>query len=147
MPLATPDITQSYDPACSHALVSDDLPELATTPEWREKMIKERKGRGLTQKALGELVGTSQAAISQIENGEQGSSKFILPICRMLEIEPPQHFGADDLRAWMDHGRKLHAINPRRFAEFLRLVEGMTEDEVVPPPAPPPKPSRTRTKR
>lgn len=118
--------------ACSHALVptqADDMPNLATNEEWRRIMVRARKEprdgfpKGLSQEELGRRVGCSQVQISKIENGEDQSSTFILPICRVLGIEPPEHFANEKARAWSELGSVLRHDDPDEYDDIVAFVE------------------------
>lgn len=107
---------------------------------------------GLLQKELGAKIGTSQNTISMIESGEVSSSKYVLRICRILRIPPPQHVESTldaDMQRWLERGQRLYAKDPEKLKQFLVLVEGMlgidpnTEPE---PPKPPPTRSRRKTR-
>ncbi len=94
--------------------------------------MKARKDQGFTQETLGVRVGTSQNVVSLIEKGPPegiGSSKFILPICRVLSIPPPQHYEDDEVAAWSQLGSLLRHKNMRRFKATLDLVKSMVDEE------------------
>lgn len=91
-------------------------------------MIKARKLKRLTQKQVGSRVGTSQAIVSMIESGEIESSRFILPICKLLGVAPPQHHENEEQKQWSQLGHLLRTRNPRQFRRALALVESMLEE-------------------
>jgi transcriptional regulator with XRE-family HTH domain len=108
----------------------DEMPDLATSSEWREIMVRARKEprppdypNGMTQQQLGEKVGVSQVTISKIESGEQGSSTHILAICRVLGVPAPQHFADEHARMWADLGHVLRHGDPEQYEQILRMVE------------------------
>ncbi len=53
-----------------------------------ERLRLARSKRGLSQKALGELVGISQAAIQKIEVGRAKETTKLLDIARVLDVNP-----------------------------------------------------------
>jgi transcriptional regulator with XRE-family HTH domain len=91
-------------------------------------MIRTRKAKRLTQKQVGSRVGTSQAIVSMIESGEIESSSFILPICKVLAIAPPQHHGSEEQKQWSQLGHLLRMRSPKQFRQALALVESMLEE-------------------
>lgn len=118
----------------------DEMAEIPTSDEWRGIMVRARRERGLSQEALGRIVGTSQNVISLIEKGPPdglGSSSFVQRICHALDIPLPQLHLDDDDKAWASLGRKLRATNLERFRAALRLVESIvptdTESAMVAP--------------
>lgn len=67
-----------------------------------ERLKEARSARGLTQKALGDLVGVSQAAIQKIETGKANQTTKLVDIANALGVMPdwlssgegPMHNGA-----------------------------------------------------
>lgn len=53
-----------------------------------ERLKEARNAQGLTQKALGELIGVSQAAIQKIETGKAGQTTKLIDIARALKVRP-----------------------------------------------------------
>lgn len=53
-----------------------------------ERLKEARTMRGLTQKALGELVGVSQAAIQKIETGKASQTTKLVDLATALKIRP-----------------------------------------------------------
>lgn len=53
-----------------------------------ERLKNARHAQGLTQKALGELVGVSQAAIQKIETGKAEQTTKLVDIARALKVRP-----------------------------------------------------------
>ncbi|MCV5538856.1 helix-turn-helix transcriptional regulator, partial [Escherichia coli] len=51
-----------------------------------ERLKEARLARGLTQKALGDLVGVSQAAIQKIETGKANQTTKIVEIANALGV-------------------------------------------------------------
>ena len=91
-------------------------------------MIAARKAKRLTQKQLGERVGTSQNIVSLIEAGEIESSSYILPICKQLGIAPPQFHDSEEEKHWSQLGHLLRLKNRKQFRRVLSLVESMVQD-------------------
>ena len=52
----------------------------------RKRLKEARLARGLTQKALGDLVGVSQAAIQKIETGKANQTTKIVEIANALGV-------------------------------------------------------------
>lgn len=118
-----------------------DLPELATNETWRGIMRRARLTprepdypTGMTQKQLADLVDTSQVMISMIESGEVGSSKFILPICKALDIVVPEHFTDEVDRAWVELGRVIRAKRgldkQKQLSRTVIELLGLTDEEL-----------------
>lgn len=91
-------------------------------------MVRRRK-EVMTQAELAMRVGTSQNMISNIESGNVTSSKFILPICRVLSIPPPMFFESDEQKAWSQLGHVLRGKSMKKFKLAMALVESMVSDE------------------
>lgn len=53
-----------------------------------ERLKEARSARGLTQKALGDLVGVSQAAIQKIETGKANQTTKLVDIANALGVMP-----------------------------------------------------------
>ncbi|EHK1061248.1 helix-turn-helix transcriptional regulator [Salmonella enterica] len=53
-----------------------------------ERLKEARNAQGLTQKALGELIGVSQAAIQKIETGKAVQTTKLVDIARALKVRP-----------------------------------------------------------
>lgn len=60
----------------------------------RERLIKARKAKGLTQTDLARALGKSQSFVSNYERGERRLEvvEFIL-MCRVLKVEPGKIIG------------------------------------------------------
>lgn len=150
MAKASDDIREGYGATCFSERVEPDTqeePELATNEEWRGIMVRARKEHGFSQESLGQKLGVSQALISKMESGEVGSSKLVMPICRLLGIPAPEHFVDEEEKNWVRLGRVLRHRNPEQAKVALQLVESMvrqyeSELDEVPTPAPPSKPKR-----
>lgn len=121
--------TESGFQLCDDSHVDDDQqePELATNDEWRGIMVRARKEHDLTQDELGNKFGVSQAMISKLETGEAGSSKLVLPICRLLGIPLPEHFVDEEDREWVRLGRVLRHRNREQAKLAVKLVESMVK--------------------
>jgi len=91
-------------------------------------MIAGRKAKHLTQAQVGARVGTSQNMISLIESGEVESSSYILPICKLLGVAPPQFHETEEQKLWSQLGYLLNIKSKRQFRRALALVESMLED-------------------
>jgi transcriptional regulator with XRE-family HTH domain len=128
-------IDPTDEPPCPDDEVRKQYPEVATTPEWREKMAKTRKarkdenGKPMTQEALGKLIGTSQNVISEMEKGiARGgidSSKYVLPVCHALDIGPPVHFGSETFKAWVDLGYRVEMKSEKQLEAMLSVFKTM----------------------
>lgn len=101
-------------------------------------MARARSDASMTQGELGRRVGTSQNMVSNIESGKVASSKFILPICKVLGIPPPMFFESEEQKAWSQLGHLLRRKSMKKFARAMALVEAMAEDDEdeAKPPAP-----------
>jgi transcriptional regulator with XRE-family HTH domain len=78
----------------------DENPKLSTNGEWRDAMRMERKARGWSQTDLAIACGFPEAqdAISRVETGDVRRSHLVMPICRALEIEPPDFYTDEKMR-------------------------------------------------
>lgn len=74
-----------------------------------ERLKEARTLRGLTQKALGDLVGVSQAAIQKIETGKANQTTKLVELANALKVKPE----------WLSSG------------EGAMLLTG--QDEAIPP--------------
>ena len=102
---------------------------IPTSEVWRELMKRVRNERGLTQGALAVKAKTTQANISQIENGVIQQSTDVAAICGVLSIPLPFFFVSDEVDArWIDAGRVLRRRDPDTFEKYLDLVEAMAGD-------------------
>lgn len=87
-------------------------------------MERSRRAAKLTQRQLADKVRVSQNVISMIESGKVRQSKFILPICDVLKIPPPQVLFEDQVeQRWVEAGRRLRRLDPRVFEAQLEAVE------------------------
>lgn len=58
------------------------------TMSWHDQITEARKAKGLGQKALGQLVGVSQATIAKIETGQVRSTEHLSKLCEVLDLDP-----------------------------------------------------------
>ena len=110
---------------------ADPDPEIATNEEWRTIMVRARKDQGFTQAQLGTRVGTSQNIISLIETGPPegvSASRFVAPICRVLDIPYPMFFQDEEQKSWSQLGHVLRHRSMKQFRRAMALVESMVED-------------------
>ncbi|ORJ47998.1 hypothetical protein B2M27_23235 [Kluyvera intermedia] len=114
-----------------------------------ERLKEARNAQGLTQKALGELIGVSQAAIQKIETGKAGQTTKLIDIARALKVRP--EWLGSGLGAMKDDGQtpslpktisddiyRLEVLNltvsagpgvvNSEFVEVLRSMEYAAED-------------------
>lgn len=111
--------------------MSDDLPKLATNDLWRGIMRRARTNdHKMTQGELAIAVGRvakgeppSQALISKIESGAIESSEYVMPICEVLGIAPPEHFVSEDDRDWARLGRLLRSKGMSTYKKWVSLLE------------------------
>lgn len=114
-----------------------------------ERLKKARNQRGLTQKALGDLIGVSQAAIQKIETGKASQTTKLIDLAKVLMVNPEWLSSGegsmfnDELKQ-MDYSStnggifRLEVLNlsvsagpgviNSEFIEVLRSVEYSTED-------------------
>lgn len=61
---------------------------------WGKNVAAERRARGLTQTALGELIDRDQSVVSEVESGgyRAVTPELILRICVALDAEPSTLF-------------------------------------------------------
>jgi transcriptional regulator with XRE-family HTH domain len=127
MKKATDKISQTDIELCSDddVLSEPNEPELATNEEWRDIMIKARKARGWSQDVLADKVGLSQPQISNIESGEASGSSYVMRICRVLGIAPPEHFVDEFDRTWQRLGRTIRYYDREQADNLRELIESM----------------------
>jgi|GEM_PF-6382785 len=105
-------------------LIENTEGEIPTTAEWRELMKTAREARDLSQTALADLLGTTQATISWLETGTGKQSKLVPAIAAALGIPLPAAGITDALeRRWLAAGRRLRVQSLERFLRQLELLE------------------------
>ncbi|OON34642.1 transcriptional regulator [Izhakiella australiensis] len=83
-----------------------------------ERLKSARKEKSLSQKALGEIVGVSQAAIQKIEVGKARETTKLTELARALEVRPE----------WLSSGEgDMRQTEPSNIRE-TRLKAGVWED-------------------
>ena len=90
---------------------SDEWPELPTNEPWRAEMIRARKAAKMSQATLGDLVGSDQSEVSRVEKGKVGGSKLVIPICRALGLQLPEHY-VDEFQR--EFNRVMQVVRSRR---------------------------------
>ena len=75
-----------------------------------ERLREARKAAGMTQKALGEAVGISQAAIQKIETGKASQTTKLLEIATALRVRPE----------WLSSGDGMMKKSNNTYAESVR---------------------------
>lgn len=103
---------------------SDD-PELAINAEWCAEMRAARLTAGLSQEVLADKIGSTQNAISLVERGLVGSSHVVMPVCRLLKINPPTFLVDEDERRWVRLGRELRSRSEASFMSAMTMVEAL----------------------
>jgi hypothetical protein len=114
----------------------DEFPELATNEEWRVAMRQARDGRKMSQEELQsravamapDLLRGSQGVISRIESGKIQSSRLVVPICRILDIQLPSHYVDDQEREWVEMWRRYREKAPARAAAALAFLKAQLEE-------------------
>ena len=86
-----------------------------------ERLKKARSKRGLTQKALGELVGISQAAIQKIETGKANQTTKLVEIASALEVHPEWLSSGEGVMN--DGGEQSDRVQPRNSASDTFRVD------------------------
>ena len=67
----------------------------------KDRVFQLRKGKGLSQKQLGEILGISNHAISMIESGERGTSiERLLLLAEYFHVSTDYLLGVTDDPAW-----------------------------------------------
>ncbi|WP_241170045.1 S24 family peptidase [Serratia marcescens] len=80
-----------------------------------ERLKLARKEKGLSQKALGELIGVSQAAIQKIEVGKAKETTKILDLANALEVRPEWlSSGSGEMRGASPNLHRESNIPPER---------------------------------
>jgi transcriptional regulator with XRE-family HTH domain len=106
----------------------DDLPELAVNRQWREEVRRVRKEMGLSQDELGKMVDSDQTQISRLETGDIGSSTLVMPICRALGIDPPEHFLDDEARLWNRRFEIMRSSDSKAAQAMLAAFKEMADE-------------------
>jgi ribosome-binding protein aMBF1 (putative translation factor) len=140
-----------HKPLCLHDDVTpdaDDRPELAINRQWREEVRRARNEAHLSQTRLGEMVDSDQTQISRIESGDIASSKLVMPICKVLGIDPPEHFLDETARLWnrrMEIVRSSDSDVARAFLDaFGKMADALEEQQrQQTEPTPPEKPKKS----
>ncbi|QHJ51790.1 XRE family transcriptional regulator [Klebsiella aerogenes] len=77
-----------------------------------ERLKEARSKRGLTQKALGELVGVSQAAIQKIETGKANQTTKLVEIANALGVQPEWlSSGEGVMNTGVEHSAQIQSRN------------------------------------
>lgn len=90
------------------------------------KMLREvRKAKGLTMKALGEMVGVSESAISQYENGKRQADYEI-----QLKLSDALDCCVDFLLRGCDGNKKTPTLENEdgREVEVMRLFRSLSDE-------------------
>ncbi len=92
-----------------------------------EKIRKARKARGLTQEVLGELVGITHSAVSQIENNKNDiSKKTLIALAKVLN----DNFGESWLDEYLSDNEpplsKQDIVKDMSVREFVELKSSLT---------------------
>lgn len=106
--------------------------EIALTDKFIRDMAEAREARGWSQSELGRRLGISQPAVSNIENGTAGSSRYVLAICDLLEIDPPFLMREKALEDWLAAGGRLLRSNRALFETTLAMIESAAPNEAAP---------------
>lgn len=107
-------------------------PWLPVTSQWREAARNARKEQGYTQRTLAQVVGGTQAMISEIEKGHAKRSQLVLPMCRVLKIPPPAVGIDDETSDWGRLGAELRHRNEPLFESFRATIRKILEATVPP---------------
>lgn len=112
--------------------------------EFRERLKKLRKDQEKTQYELAKEVGTSQAAISRLEAGDQNPSyEVIRKLSKALNVSPSYLMGGkvrgediEELKPEEEaHFRQYRGLNEeqqqelRRFAQYVQMRDKMAKEE------------------
>ncbi len=99
------------------------------TPHWQESVRAELRDRRKTFTWLGEQVGATKGAISQMLAPNAKTSRLVVPVCAVLELPPPMF---DDIRhqQFDEAARRLREIDPRLYDElFARMTRRVSRGE------------------
>ena len=104
----------------------DAYPEIATTPQWRERVREARAREGLNQGQLAAKLGTTQPTISDLETGKIAQSRLVTPISLELKVPLPYAPALDELeRRWIEAGQLLRARHGALYLQQLQHVESL----------------------
>ena len=110
--------------------------EVHTTKHWAGIMKRARETLGWSQGELGELVGTSQFTISEVENWKQKQSKYVPAICLAVGIPLPYLLIEDEFdERWIEVGRVMRRKKMNAFTFQLQAFEA---ELGIGPPSPQP---------
>ena len=89
------------------------------------KISDYRSSLGMNQSELGELIGLSQAAVSQFEKGlRRPTPSIIKKLCKALEVEEDDLFGAEEV----EYDKKILARNLNELTpEAVRKLKELSE--------------------
>ncbi|EBU8673086.1 helix-turn-helix transcriptional regulator [Salmonella enterica] len=94
-----------------------------------ERLNAARKAQGLTQKALGDLVGISQAAIQKIETGKASSSTKIIELAKVLDVHPEWLSSGEGPAGNDDFDTLLKNKHPKSELKSSHLKVGVWEEQ------------------
>lgn len=100
-----------------------DIPARHYLREWREH-------RGLSQEALGRMVGATGAAVSRYEKGDRGLPlEFMLKLFEALDILPGQFFSPPEAPDLNVFALDLSPRDRRALIEAVQIVVGLAGKE------------------
>ena len=77
----------AFCPVCGNPLKGDSV----SSERFAESIKRIRRMRGLTQEALGEMIGVKKSAISKYEKGRSFPTVTqLVKLCQVLEISPQE---------------------------------------------------------
>jgi DNA-binding XRE family transcriptional regulator len=103
-------------------------PDVATTEYWCGLMRAARKRLKITQKELARKIGVSQTTITNLETHFSKTSRWVHPVCEILQIPLPYALITDDWeRRWIDAGRRYRSANDDAFKTEVEGIEKMAD--------------------
>ena len=90
---------------------------------------KARNGRGLSQAELAEMIGITQASLSEIEGGKSTPRK---PTLIVLSIVLDDYFGEDWLREFFEKTIKneFKAFNHGKLSDLFRRADELNDESI-----------------
>lgn len=94
------------------------------TEEWRARVRNARKEMGLRQSDVARKLGVKQSSVSDLEAGNTLTSDLVLPLSRLLKVDPPRYEDVDEFTArWRRVEAVLREQSPELAEQVLAMVE------------------------
>jgi predicted transcriptional regulator len=84
------------------------------------------KARGLSDTAIGDLIGAKQPSVSAVMNNAVGASVLVDRISRVLDIDSPIPLPED--ASYLSKLRRLRVHNPRKHETLMRMLDDLLDE-------------------